>query len=283
MSHSPTAQLGQGSGSGRRTMPTTRSPGSTPLPLGASRTRPRDSWPRMRRSFPGGAQPPPTISTSVPHTPTASVPTSTLPSRRSGSGTCSNLADPGWPGSTVSARIVMNRSPLPVSHSMLRLQAQDPSVVVARRLRRDTPVLERRLQDPAAIELAYRVAVDLLPGRTALRDWGDAFLLAAFDLFVGHEHVAAPLVEINTYGVVGAQPGQAAARGALGRGVEDRGAVRGAGLPAVADGWQRVDAALDERVGGLHVDHFGRAGPADGPRAPQSPGSCARRCQARVR
>src|SRR5215212_2005790 len=142
------------------------------------------------------------------------------------------------------------------------------SVVVARRPGRYVAVLQGRFQDPAAVELAYRGAIDLLPGRAALRYWGDTFLLAAFDLFVGHEHVAAPGAQVDADHITGAQPRQAAARGALGRGVEDRGAVRCSGLPAVADGWQRVDAALDERVGGLHVDHFGGAGPPDGPSPP---------------
>src|SRR5918995_3484847 len=105
MSHSPTAQLGQGTGSGRRTMPTTRSPFfSAPLGPGST-TRPSDSWPRTRRVLPGGAVPylPSTISTSVPHTPTATASTSTEPPRASGSGTSSSLAVPGLPGSTVMA------------------------------------------------------------------------------------------------------------------------------------------------------------------------------------
>ena len=53
MSHSPDAQAGQGTGSGRRTMPTTRSPGAKPLDGGASITSPNDSWPSTRRSFAG--------------------------------------------------------------------------------------------------------------------------------------------------------------------------------------------------------------------------------------
>ena len=93
MSHSPTAQLGQGTGSGRRTMPTTRSPSLSP-PVGpGSTTRPRDSWPSTRRVLPRGAQPylPSAISTSVPQTPTAMASTSTEPSRASGSGTSSSV------------------------------------------------------------------------------------------------------------------------------------------------------------------------------------------------
>ena len=45
MSHSPTAQFGHGTGSGRRTMPTTRSPSRNPLPGPGSSMRPSDSWP----------------------------------------------------------------------------------------------------------------------------------------------------------------------------------------------------------------------------------------------
>ena len=64
-----------GSGSGRRTMPTTRSPGSRPDCSGAAITVPSDSWPRTRRCSPGGGEPwmPLRISRSVPHTPSASV------------------------------------------------------------------------------------------------------------------------------------------------------------------------------------------------------------------
>jgi len=66
----------------------------------------------------------------------------------------SPLADSGWPGSTVSARIVMSGFTLFVPRSTLRLQAQGPSVVAARRFRRAAPVLQRRLKDPTAVELA---------------------------------------------------------------------------------------------------------------------------------
>ena len=115
MSHSPTAQLGQGTGSGRRTMPTTRSPFFSP-PLGpGSSTRPSDSWPSTRRGWPGGAQPylPSAISTSVPQTPTATASTRTEPSRTSGSGTSSKRAVPGFPGSTVIAFMLVAPRPSP--------------------------------------------------------------------------------------------------------------------------------------------------------------------------
>src|SRR3712207_2390798 len=106
------------------------------------------------------------------------------------------------------------------------LRSPCPSMVVARCFRRDAPVLQRRFQDPAAVELAHRGAVELLPGGPALRDVRDAVLpLAAFDLLVWHQHVAAPGVQVYADRVTGPEPGQAAAGGALGRGVEDRGAV----------------------------------------------------------
>ena len=105
ISHSPTAQLGQGTGSGRRTMPTTRSP-FFQAPFGpGSTTRPSDSCPSTRCVLPRGAVPylPSTISTSVPQTPTATASTSTEPSRVSGSDTSSRRALPDFPGSTVIA------------------------------------------------------------------------------------------------------------------------------------------------------------------------------------
>src|SRR4051812_7786296 len=108
MSHSPTAQQAHGTGSGRRTMPTTRSPGLKPESAGASRTRPSDSWPRISRSSPGGAQAysPRMISPSVPQIPSASPSASTEPWLGSGSGTSSSRAEPAWRGTTVIARML---------------------------------------------------------------------------------------------------------------------------------------------------------------------------------
>ena len=57
MSHCPDAQAGHGTGSGRRTIPTTRSPSARPEPAGAARTRPRFSCPSTSSSCPGGADP----------------------------------------------------------------------------------------------------------------------------------------------------------------------------------------------------------------------------------
>ena len=111
MSHSPTAQLGHGTASGRRTMPTTRSPFFSPALGPGSSTRPSDSCPSTSRECPEGAQPylPSAISASVPQTPTAMASTRTEPSRGSGSGMSSSLAVPGLPGSTVIA--LMHRPP----------------------------------------------------------------------------------------------------------------------------------------------------------------------------
>src|SRR5215208_5279975 len=146
---------------------------------------------------------------------------------------------------------------------------EDPSMIVPGCLCGDTSVLQRGFDDPAAVELIYGGAVDLLPGRLALGEVRDAFLLlAAFYLLVGDQHVAASGTQVDADGIPCPQPGQAAAYGALRRGVQDRGAVRGARLPAVADGRQSVDTTLEERVGGLHVDDLGRARPPYGSRAP---------------
>src|SRR5829696_609092 len=146
---------------------------------------------------------------------------------------------------------------------------EDPSMIVPGCLCGDTSVLQRGFDDPAAVELIYGGAVDLLPGRLALGEVRDAFLLlAAFYLLVGDQHVAASGTQVDADGIPCPQPGQAAACGALRRGVQDRGAVRGARLPAVADGRQSVDTTLEERVGRLHVDDLGRARPPYGSCAP---------------
>ena len=105
MSNSPCSQASHGTGSGLRTTPATRSPEWKPLPGGAARTLPRDSWPSTSHSFPGGAQPysPRTISRSVPQTPSASPSTSSSSGPTTGSGTSVTVNDPARPGSTVNA------------------------------------------------------------------------------------------------------------------------------------------------------------------------------------
>src|SRR5262249_9642117 len=96
-----------GTGSGRRTIPTTRSPFLNALLGPGSWTRPKDSCPSTSRVLPGGGQPylPSTISISVPQTPTATPSTTIDPSRGSGSGTSSYRALPDFNGSTVIAFI----------------------------------------------------------------------------------------------------------------------------------------------------------------------------------
>ncbi len=137
------------------------------------------------------------------------------------------------------------------------------SVVVAGRLLGDAAEFQGEIQRGAVGELARLLAVERFPGRAAGGHGGRGqFAAAAGDLFGWHERVAAALFEVDQDQVAGLQPGEAPACGALGRGVEDRGAVGGAGLPAVAQRGQGPDAALDQRIRRLHVDHLGRAGPA---------------------
>ena len=107
ISQSPAAQAPHGTGSRRRTMPTTRSPAPNPVPGAASATRPSDSCPMMRRSWPGGADPysPLIISRSVPQMPIACVWTRIGPSSCGGSGMSVSATEPCCPGMTVTARI----------------------------------------------------------------------------------------------------------------------------------------------------------------------------------
>src|SRR5215213_8887000 len=56
---------------------------------------------------------------------------------------------------------------------------EDPSMIVPGCLCGDTSVLQRGFDDSAAVELIYGGAVDLLPGRLALGEVRDAFLLLA--------------------------------------------------------------------------------------------------------
>src|SRR4029077_3492459 len=113
MSHSPAAHAGHGIGSGRRTIPTTRSPGAKPDLAGASSTSPRLSWPMTSLASPDGGVPyaPSAISRSVPQIPTAMPRTSRAPSCMSGPGTSSMPAVPFCPGTTVIARTCASSHP----------------------------------------------------------------------------------------------------------------------------------------------------------------------------
>src|SRR5690606_26301237 len=90
---------------------------------------------------------------------------------------------------------------------------------------------------------------------------------ALFELLLRDEDVGGALLEVDADPVAGPEQRKTAARGRLGRGVEDRRRSGGAGLAAVADAGQRMDAALDERRGRLHVHDLGRARIADRARA----------------
>src|SRR5215831_16084993 len=137
-------------------------------------------------------------------------------------------------------------------------------MIVPRRLAGDAPVFHGEFHDRAGVELAHRRAIELLPRRGVFGDRRRALFFAARDLFVADQRVAAARVEVDANDVAGAEPSEATAGGAFGGAVEDGGAVGGAGLATVAERGQALYAALEERIGRLHVDDFGGAGPADG-------------------
>src|SRR5690606_1798891 len=119
--------------------------------------------------------------------------------------------------------------------------------------------------DAAVSQLCHRLPVDHLPWRARERYGWKRVLPATLQLLVLDQHVAAPLVEIDAKDVAGAQPGESATHGTLGRGVQDRGAVRRPRLATVADGRQASDALPQQMVGRLHVHDLRRTWPADGP------------------
>src|SRR5690606_29921937 len=127
------------------------------------------------------------------------------------------------------------------------------SVVVARRGAGHVAVFDGGLQTAAVGETAHQIARDLLPRRLAGGDFGQGACAASRDLFIRDQGVTATRAQIDADAVAGAQPRQAAADGAFGRGVQDGRAVGSAGLATVADDRQVVDAAFDQGVGRLHV------------------------------
>src|SRR4051812_43474210 len=171
MSNSPRAHEGHGTGSGRRTTPTTRSPSAKPTPAGAERTRPSDSWPSTSRSFPGGAQPysPATISMSVPQTPSARPSTSSSPSRGSGSGIWVTAADPCCSGMTVSARISTRSLRLPRQRLASDRRQHLAGVVARQLLGGEEDVRGRDLVRLGGALHRHLLAerLDLLPGNVA--------------------------------------------------------------------------------------------------------------------
>ena len=88
-----------------------------------------------------------------------------------------------------------------------------------------------------------------------------ACLLASRNLLVADQHVTAAGREVDADPVAGPQPRESATRGAFRRTIENRRAVRGARLPAIAERRQAHDAALQQRIGRLHVHDLRRARP----------------------
>src|SRR5690606_33766150 len=111
----------------------------------------------------------------------------------------------------------------------------DASVIVARQLLRGLAILQRQLHHAALAQLSGGLAVDLLPRRLRFRHLRRAFGLAAGDRRLVDQRVASAVVEVDADHVAGAQPRQTAPGGAFGTGIEDRGAVRRARLPPVAE------------------------------------------------
>src|SRR3712207_3300872 len=155
MSNCPAAHAPQGTGSGRRTTPTTRSPTENRSEAEpGSTTRPSDSWPSTSRASPDGAQPysPPTISMSVPHTPSASPSTSSSLSPGTGSGSSTTAAEPADCGATVSARTSAHPGELP--RVLVAVGAEHVHDRV------DLRQVGERLREVA--EVAARAGIDLL-------------------------------------------------------------------------------------------------------------------------
>src|SRR5215831_12376322 len=100
----------------------------------------------------------------------------------------------------------------------------------------------RRLEHHAVGQLVHHGALDFLPRRLASRELESAFLLQGQSplgqIGVRNQNICSALVEVDADAVAGAQQRKAAVRGRLGRGVEDRGQTRGAGLTAVTDAGQ---------------------------------------------
>src|SRR5690242_61752 len=90
--------------------------------------------------------------------------------------------------------------------------------------------------------------IDCLPGGGGRRPRWHTLGTPAADLLFGHQHIAAPGVEIDADTIAGSQAGKAAARGAFRGGIHDGRTVRGARLAPVAEGGQAHDAALEQRI-----------------------------------
>src|SRR5262249_5398181 len=164
------------------------------------------------------------------------------------------------------------RGPLTPTLSPEGGEGEGRSVIVARHaLLGDALIFDRRGEHHAVGELLDHAALNLLPGRLARREMEAALLrqggAAGGELLGGGQDSGAARVEVDADAVAGLDEREAAAGGRLGRGVEDRGRARRAGLAAVADAGEGGDAAFDQRGGRLHVHHLGRARIANRPDA----------------
>src|SRR3954468_1098351 len=146
-------------------------------------------------------------------------------------------------------------------------------VIIPRHPERAGDVLVARgeLDAGAARVLADGVAIEFLPRRLVRRGLEAAIGLqlgvALLHLVVRDQDIRAALVEVDAHLVAVPQNRKAAVRRSFRRGIQDGGRARGAGLPAVADAGQGVDAAFDQRRRRLHVHDLGTAGIADRPGA----------------
>src|SRR5688572_10901043 len=95
-------------------------------------------------------------------------------------------------------------------------------MIMPRGLRGSSAIFHGEFEDAPLGKLPGVGAVDFLPGGVAGRYWRRSFRLAAGD-FVGlDQRLASALIEVDADDVAGAEPRQATARGAFGRGIDDR-------------------------------------------------------------
>ena len=132
--------------------------------------------------------------------------------------------------------------------------ARDSMAVAGDALLGDALVFDGGFEDHAVGELVDHGALDFLPRRLALREMVAALFRelgpARGELRFRNQHVDGAVVEVDAHAVAGFDQGEPAAGCRLRRGVEDRGRAGGAGLAAVADARQRIDACLMRAAGG---------------------------------
>src|ERR1700687_5908376 len=107
-------------------------------------------------------------------------------------------------------------------------------------------ILDRWSEDHALVKLLDQGALDLLPGRLTLRVFVAALLFQLEEpraqLRIIDQHVCRTLLQVDANAIAGLQQRKTAASRGLRRRVEDGGGAGGAGLAAIADAGQRVDA-----------------------------------------